>query len=33
MNHSKTETTRIYLEDFGRDDIAEYNDGLLDKTA
>ena len=33
MNHSKTETTRIYLEDFGRDDIAEYNDGLLDETA
>lgn len=29
MDHSKVETTRIYLEGFGRDDIAEVNEDLL----
>ena len=29
LHHASTETTKIYLEGFGKDEIAEMTDGLL----
>ena len=30
MHHADTKTTKIYLDRFSRDDIAEISEGLLD---